>query len=90
MAGWVFKLKGLGADPTIVRTYTVNDAATTRALDKHRKPSESNEQVLVRLWDKFVTDNVVEADHFVRKNEALMATAATIVPAVPVITSTDV
>jgi len=101
MAGWVFKLKGLGVDPTIVRTYTLNDAASTRALDKQRAfksgatpedplVPETNEEVLVRLWNNFMTDFVVNPEYLVRKIAAEVTATSSITKAVPAVTNTDV
>ncbi len=83
MAKWVFKLRGLGTDPDVVRAYTVGDAATTRALNKHREDTETNEQVLDRLWAQFITENVVNKDYVVRKDAALATAAAGITKIAP-------
>ena len=89
MANWVFKLKGLGTDAAVVLQLGLNDSATTRALDKHRLPQETNEQVVVRLWTAWFEENVTNVDYIVRKNTALTAAAAGISKAVPTVSSTE-
>ncbi len=89
MAKFVFKLKGLGADPDIIRTFTVGDTPTIRALAKARIGTETNDQVLLRLWTAFMNANVVDAEYLVRKNEALATAAIGITKLVPTIETTE-
>ncbi len=89
MAKFVFKLKGLGANPDIIRTFTVGDTPTIRALDKLRNGTETNDQVLLRLWTAFMNANIVDAEYVVRKNEALTAAASTITKVVPTVETTE-
>ncbi len=89
MAKFVFKLRGLGVEPDVIRTYTVGDANTTRALDKNRDGAETNEQVITRLWTQFMQENVVNKDYIVRKDAALTAAASGITKVVPTVDTVE-
>ncbi len=89
MAKFVFKLKGLGVEPDVVRTYTISDGTVTRALDKVRQENETNPQLLARLWLAFITENIVNGDYVVRQDEAVLALVATINKAVPTVETTE-
>ncbi len=71
MAKFVFKLKGLGADPDIIRTFTVGDTPIIRALDKLRVGAETNDQLLLRLWTAFMNQNIVDAEYLTRRSELI-------------------
>jgi hypothetical protein len=78
MANFVFKLRGLGADPTIGLAFPLGDNATIRALNRLRLVvggvPETNEQLLTRVWTRFFEEFLL-ADYLARKDPAL-ATAA--------------
>ena len=78
MANFVFKLKGLGADPTIGLAFPLGDNATLRALNRLRVGEETDEQLLTRMWAKFFEEFLI-AEYLARKDPAVAQAAAGVV-----------
>lgn len=83
MASFVFKLRGLGTDPNIGLAFPLGDNATVRALNHLRVGAETNEQLLTRVWQRFMSEFII-ADYLARKTPALTTTAAGIAKEVSV------
>lgn len=90
MANFVFKLRGLGAEPTFGLAFPLGDNATTRALTHLRQSGETtNAEVLTRLWNKWM-EEIIIADYLARKAPALATAAAAVAKeaSVPVVDNT--